>query len=102
MDFDAAVASVAAADPQMGAFIARAGAFEPRAGSGDYFASLARSIMYQQLAGRAAAAIHGRFLQAIGGGGTPHAEAPPTPHPPRAARASGHKTHDPARSLPRT
>lgn len=31
------------------------------------FAALARSILYQQLAGRAAAAIHGRFVQAVGG-----------------------------------
>ena len=92
MDFDAAVASVAAADPLMGAFIARAGAFEPRAGSGDYFASLVRSIMYQQLAGRAAAAIHGRFVQAIGGQVTPEAVLASTPEALRAAGLSGNKT----------
>ena len=33
---------------------------------GDYFNALVRAIVYQQLAGRAAAAIHGRFLQAVG------------------------------------
>ena len=31
-----------------------------------YFAALCRSIVFQQLAGRAAAAIHGRFLLAVG------------------------------------
>ena len=34
---------------------------------GDPLASLARAIVFQQLATRAAAAIHGRFVQAIGG-----------------------------------
>jgi DNA-3-methyladenine glycosylase II len=37
------------------------------------FASLARSIVFQQLAGRAAEAIHGRFLVALGGAATPEA-----------------------------
>ena len=35
------------------------------------FASLARAIVYQQLAGRAAAAIHGRLVAALGGEVTP-------------------------------
>ena len=85
MDVDGAVASVAAADPLMRAFISRAGPFEPRAGSGDYFASLARAIMYQQLAGRAAAAIHARFVQAIGGEVTPHAVLSTSPEALRSA-----------------
>jgi DNA-3-methyladenine glycosylase II len=34
------------------------------------FDALARSILYQQLAGKAAAAIHGRFVQALGGTAT--------------------------------
>lgn len=42
------------------------------------FASLCRSIVFQQLAGRAAAAIHGRFLTALDGPLSPAAvlEAP--------------------------
>ncbi|MCA1727048.1 MAG: DNA-3-methyladenine glycosylase 2 family protein [Actinobacteria bacterium] len=38
-----------------------------------HFAELVESIMYQQLAGKAAAAIHGRFVAAIGGAVTPEA-----------------------------
>src|SRR5947209_10168359 len=91
MDADGAVASVAAADPRMGAFMSRAGPFEPRAGGGDYFASLARAIMYQQLAGRAAAAIHARFVQAIGGEVTPQAVLSTSPEALRSAGLSGNK-----------
>ena len=91
MDGDGAVAAVAAADPLMGAFISRAGPFEPRAGAGDYFASLARAILYQQLAGRAAAAIHARFVQAIGGEVTPRAVLNTSPEALRAAGLSGNK-----------
>lgn len=87
-----AAKAVGAADPLMAAFIKRAGPFDPRAGSGDHFAALARSIMYQQLAGRAAAAIHGRFVQAIGGEVTPQAVLAATPETLRAAGLSGNKT----------
>ncbi|HEX5614686.1 MAG TPA: DNA-3-methyladenine glycosylase 2 family protein [Acidimicrobiia bacterium] len=38
-----------------------------------HFAALARSICYQQLAGRAAAAIHGRFVALYDGDPTPEA-----------------------------
>jgi DNA-3-methyladenine glycosylase II len=40
---------------------------------GTTFVTLARSIVFQQLAGRAAATIHGRFVTAIGGKVTPQA-----------------------------
>ncbi len=43
----------------------------PRAESN--FAALVRSIVYQQLAGAAAAAIHGRLVSLLGGGVTPEA-----------------------------
>lgn len=39
--------------------------------SSERFASLARSVLYQQLAGGAAQAIHGRFVTALGGVVTP-------------------------------
>src|SRR5690349_17517332 len=86
MDMAEAVAAVAAADPLMAAFIERAGPFEPRAGQGDYFAALARSILFQQLAGRAAAAIHARFVAAVGGQVTPEAVLGA---PPEALRSAG-------------
>jgi DNA-3-methyladenine glycosylase II len=86
-----AVKAVTAADPVMGAFIERAGPYQPRPGTGDYFASLARAILYQQLAGRAAAAIHGRFVATIGGQVTPRAVLAATPEALRAAGLSGNK-----------
>jgi DNA-3-methyladenine glycosylase II len=67
LDTREAVAAVSRADPQLAAFIAIAGPLEDRPGEGDAFASLARAIVFQQLAGRAAAAIHRRTLEAIGG-----------------------------------
>jgi 3-methyladenine DNA glycosylase/8-oxoguanine DNA glycosylase len=42
-----------------------------RVRSADRFAALAEMIVYQQLAGRAAATIHGRFVAAVGGEVTP-------------------------------
>ncbi len=39
----------------------------PRVPSALRFDALARSILYQQLAGKAASAIHGRFVAALGG-----------------------------------
>ena len=92
MDTAAAVEFVAAADPRMAEFIERAGPYTPRPGAGDYFASLARSILFQQLAGRAAAAIHGRFVAAIGGSVTPDAVLATPPEALRAAGLSGDKT----------
>ena len=64
--YDAALAcqSLAAADPRLGKLIARAGPFTlrlPRAQSP--FEALVRSILYQQIHGKAAAAIHTRLLE---------------------------------------
>jgi DNA-3-methyladenine glycosylase II len=87
----AAVAVLTEVDPIMGAFVERAGPFESRAGQGDYFASLARSILYQQLAGRAAAAIHARFVDAIGGEVTPGAVLAVAPEALRSAGLSSAK-----------
>src|SRR3982074_1668306 len=53
---------VARRDPAMGQVIKRVGPVALRDPLADGFAALIRSIMYQQLAGKAAAAIHGRFL----------------------------------------
>jgi 3-methyladenine DNA glycosylase/8-oxoguanine DNA glycosylase len=70
----AAVAEVARRDRVMGRFIERAGPMELRASRGvDVFTALASSINYQQLAGKAAAAIHGRFLGLFDGQPTPQA-----------------------------
>jgi DNA-3-methyladenine glycosylase II len=87
-----AVAAVSAADPAMAALIEQVGEFAPRPGDGNYFATLARSIMFQQLAGRAAAAIHARFVTAVGGSVTPEAVLATSPEALRAAGLSGNKT----------
>ena len=66
-DREMAARAIAGADPMVAAFVERAGLPPPRPGEGDAFASLARAIVFQQLATRAAAAIHRRFVEAIGG-----------------------------------
>lgn len=69
-----AEAELARRDPVMAALVARAGpcALGP-ARSGSHFEALARSVCYQQLAGRAAAVIHGRFCALFDGPPTPEA-----------------------------
>jgi DNA-3-methyladenine glycosylase II len=70
-----ATADLAARDPALAALIARAGPCGLR-GSRDRdgdFAALAQAIVYQQLAGRAAAAIHARFEALVQGPVTPEA-----------------------------
>ena len=58
----------------MGRLIERAGPMKLRASRGtDVFSALASSILYQQLAGAAAAAIHARFLALFDGRPTPEA-----------------------------
>ena len=51
-----------ASDPVMERIMAEAGPFELRADSSNPFASLARSIIFQQLSGKAAGTIFGRFV----------------------------------------
>jgi DNA-3-methyladenine glycosylase II len=68
VSLQAAVDEVAGRDRVMGAFIRTAGPMELRASrSVDVFTALAESILYQQLAGAAAKAIHARFLALFGG-----------------------------------
>ena len=56
-----------------------------------HFAALARSVCYQQLAGRAAQVIHGRFVALLGGRPTPEAVLSLTPDEMRSAGLSGAK-----------
>ena len=92
LDDPAATPAIAAADPALAAFIERAGPYAPRPGDGDPFASLARAIVFQQLATRAAAAIHRRFVEAIGGAVTAEAILATAPETLRAAGLSTAKT----------
>ncbi|MGH9064733.1 MAG: DNA-3-methyladenine glycosylase family protein [Acidimicrobiales bacterium] len=71
-DLRRALAELAGADPVLAELVARYG--PPRLaragaarGADAHFAELVRSVVYQQLAGRAAAAIHGRLEEAVGG-----------------------------------
>jgi DNA-3-methyladenine glycosylase II len=57
-----AAADLARRDPALGRLIAVLGPPALRPPLEGYFAALVRSISFQQLAGRAAAAIHGRFI----------------------------------------
>jgi DNA-3-methyladenine glycosylase II len=92
LDDPAATPAIVAVDPALAAFIERAGPYEPRSGDGDPFVSLARAIVFQQLATRAAAAIHRRFVEAIGGAVTPTAILATAPESLRAAGLSTAKT----------
>jgi DNA-3-methyladenine glycosylase II len=62
-------------DPAFGPVVREVGSvhFEVDRSDGpeDRFAALARSIVHQQLAGAAARTIHGRVVEAVGGGVTP-------------------------------
>src|SRR5512142_3401947 len=65
--FSVAAAAVARRDRVMAGLMKRTGPFRlPQTGR-THFAALAESIHYQQLAGAAAAAIHGRFIALFGG-----------------------------------
>jgi DNA-3-methyladenine glycosylase II len=71
--FAVAAAEVASRDPVMAALMERTGRFRLPRPTTDHFAALAESILYQQLAGAAAAAIHGRFVALFDGNLTPEA-----------------------------
>ena len=65
-DIDAAVAALSAADPKLARLIEKAGPYRLRiSGTLSPFESLAESIIYQQLHGKAAAAIHSRMLESF-------------------------------------
>lgn len=63
----AAAAELAQRDPVMATLVEAAGPMKLRKPFDTNFAALVRSILYQQLAGAAAAAIHGRLIAALGG-----------------------------------
>jgi DNA-3-methyladenine glycosylase II len=75
--FDSAVAAaadeLAGRDPVMARLVAGAGPpkIALRRGRRSHFWALCESVAYQQLAGKAAAAIFGRFVEAVGGEVTP-------------------------------
>jgi DNA-3-methyladenine glycosylase II len=62
IDPEAAAKHLAAHDPVMARIVDRIGAVQLREDSANPFRSLARSIVYQQLSGKAAGTIFGRFV----------------------------------------
>jgi DNA-3-methyladenine glycosylase II len=64
MDYSMAIAHLKQADPVLASVIEQVGhcSLHQVQQTGDLFAALTRSILYQQLSGKAAAAIHRRFL----------------------------------------
>ncbi|MGH2361734.1 MAG: DNA-3-methyladenine glycosylase family protein [bacterium] len=73
VSLSAAAAEIARRDRIMAKLMKRTGPFRLPKRNGDHFAALAESILYQQLAGPAAAAIHGRFVELFNGDLSPQA-----------------------------
>jgi DNA-3-methyladenine glycosylase II len=90
-DVEAGTAEIARRDPVMARLIEQVGPVDPWPPAEDQFSALVRSIMYQQLAGRAATAIHGRFLALFDGHPTPAAVAAIPVETLRSAGLSGSK-----------
>ena len=67
----AASAHVVRADPDFARVVEAVGPIQLRPRSADNFNAVARSIVFQQLAGRAALAIYNRFAALFDGGPTP-------------------------------
>ena len=65
--YPAAAAILAERDPVIRRLVAEAGPPRLSRATETHFGTLVRAIVYQQLAGRAAAAIHGRLIAALGG-----------------------------------
>jgi len=90
----AAVAHLRASDETLAALIDRVGPFAPELKpAASLFEALLRSIVYQQLHGKAAATIHGRVLAVLDqhGGPTPEAATRATDAALRGAGLSGNK-----------
>jgi DNA-3-methyladenine glycosylase II len=86
-----AAAELAQRDPVIARLHQLAGPPRLRAPQDTHFAALVRSILYQQLAGKAAAAIHGRLVTALDGHVTPQALLALPPETLRAAGLSANK-----------
>ncbi len=87
----AAAAEVARHDRVMAKLMKRTGPFRLPRPATDRLAALAESILYQQLAGAAAAAIHRRFVALFDGDLSPQAVLALSPKKLRAAGLSGSK-----------
>ena len=73
VSFTAAARILADRDPVIARLLEQTGPPRLRRPSESHFGTLVQAIIYQQLAGRAAAAIHGRLIAALGGDVQPEA-----------------------------
>jgi DNA-3-methyladenine glycosylase II len=89
--YEAATEIMSERDPVLGRLIAEAGPFQVDPPTETHFAALVRAISYQQLAGAAARAIHGRLIVALGGEVTPERFLSLPPETLRAAGLSANK-----------
>lgn len=87
-----AIEQVRSRDPVLGNLVALVGPIHHRPRNADgHFGALARSIVFQQLAGRAAQTIFGRVLATVGGQLTPEALTAASDEALRAAGLSANK-----------
>lgn len=92
VSYTAAARELAARDPILAELVSRVGPPKLRKPVDSHFAALARAIVYQQLAGAAAAAIHGRLVAALEGVVEPAALLQLTDDQLRAAGLSANKS----------
>jgi DNA-3-methyladenine glycosylase II len=78
-------------DPVLRRLVAKAGPARVNPPTETHFAALVRAILYQQLAGAAARAIHGRLVASLGGEVTPERLLSLPPQTLRAVGLSGNK-----------
>jgi DNA-3-methyladenine glycosylase II len=90
--YPAAAAILAERDPVLHRLIAEAGPPRVRPPTDSHFGALVRAIVYQQLAGAAASAIHGRLIAALGDEVTPERVLALPAEALRAAGLSANKT----------
>jgi DNA-3-methyladenine glycosylase II len=90
--YAAAATILAERDPVLRRLVAEAGPARVRPPAESHFEALVRAIVYQQLAGAAAAAIHGRLIAALGGQVTPERLLSLADEALRSAGLSGSKT----------
>src|SRR5438105_9694990 len=88
----AAARVLAARDPVIARLLAEAGPPRFRRPNDSHFGALVRAIVYQQLAGAAAAAIHGRLLAKLGGHVSPETLLSLSDEDMRAVGLSANKT----------
>lgn len=72
---DEIIAHLTAADKKLAKVIEQAGPFTLQPAKGSIFSGLLRSIVYQQLSGKAAATIHGRVIALLPASPNEHAAA---------------------------